>query len=153
MSAVAFAEPLSARDRALLRDRVSRARLRRELRAEREREEPTVPEVVAEEQEPPVLAAIPRAEPDRRRLAEEAPVLVPCACGCGDFLSPLDAKGRPRTFLSGHNGKLAKLSDEERRERKRAKDRRYRERHGERLREEDRTHEVVPFSRSLSNAS
>lgn len=30
--------------------------------------------------------------------------LQPCACGCEVMIAPLDAKGRPRRFVCGHNG-------------------------------------------------
>ncbi len=30
---------------------------------------------------------------------------VPCACGCGRLLTPFDARGRPRRFISGHNAR------------------------------------------------
>lgn len=28
-----------------------------------------------------------------------------CACGCKTNINPIDKKGRPRRFVSGHNGK------------------------------------------------
>ena len=31
---------------------------------------------------------------------------ISCACGCGNLISPMDKKGRPRKFISGHNSKL-----------------------------------------------
>lgn len=31
--------------------------------------------------------------------------LVNCACGCGMVIDPIDAKNRPRRFVSGHNGR------------------------------------------------
>lgn len=37
-----------------------------------------------------------------RKKGQENPN-VPCACGCGQFLSQFDACGRPRRFISGHN--------------------------------------------------
>ena len=30
---------------------------------------------------------------------------VPCACGCGALLAPVDDRGRPRRFVSGHNAR------------------------------------------------
>lgn len=32
---------------------------------------------------------------------------VPCACGCGGLLKPIDGKGRSRRFLNGHNARGA----------------------------------------------
>lgn len=34
------------------------------------------------------------------------PPVAACACGCGKEVGITDAKGRPRRFLWGHNGKL-----------------------------------------------
>ena len=31
--------------------------------------------------------------------------LFECACGCGQTLTTLDKRGRPRQFISGHNGR------------------------------------------------
>jgi len=36
------------------------------------------------------------------RKARELPV-VPCACGCGEMIVPIDKWGRARTYVSGHN--------------------------------------------------
>lgn len=32
--------------------------------------------------------------------------VVPCACGCGETLTPRDDHGRPRRFRHGHHGRL-----------------------------------------------
>jgi len=32
-------------------------------------------------------------------------VLIPCACGCGQFRNSVDKKGRPRTYINGHHNK------------------------------------------------
>lgn len=39
----------------------------------------------------------------RRNPGEENPV-VACACGCGESFPKFDSSGRPRKFVSGHNG-------------------------------------------------
>lgn len=36
----------------------------------------------------------------RRRKPRE---IIPCACGCGEFLITPDKKGRPRQYIHGHN--------------------------------------------------
>lgn len=43
---------------------------------------------------------------DTRAPGEDNPT-IECACGCGKTLSKYDASGRPRRFVSGHNGRRA----------------------------------------------
>lgn len=41
---------------------------------------------------------------DDLRLPGEANTTIRCACGCGRSLAKFDVDGRPRRFISGHNG-------------------------------------------------
>jgi len=40
-----------------------------------------------------------------------AATLVPCACGCGVMICSVDNYGRPKTFVTGHNGRKYDHSD------------------------------------------
>lgn len=42
------------------------------------------------------------------RLPNQDNPKINCACGCGISFDKFDAEGRPRKFISGHNGKRAK---------------------------------------------
>lgn len=44
----------------------------------------------------------------RRRDGEGNP-LVACACGCGEMFRRFDTGGRPRKFVSGHNGHVREM--------------------------------------------
>lgn len=41
------------------------------------------------------------------RLPDEPNPEIPCACGCGTTFHKYDAAGRPRRFVTGHNGRRA----------------------------------------------
>lgn len=43
----------------------------------------------------------------KRRLPGELNPVALCACGCGETFDRYDASGRPRKFVSGHNGRRA----------------------------------------------
>lgn len=43
------------------------------------------------------------------RLPNEANPLIACGCGCGTELPKYDNAGRPRRFVSGHNGRKASV--------------------------------------------
>lgn len=45
---------------------------------------------------------------DRRRHGEDNPVIA-CACGCGETFLKFDRGGRPRRFVTGHNGRRGPL--------------------------------------------
>lgn len=44
------------------------------------------------------------------RMPGEANRRVRCACGCGQEFDLYDALGRPRRFITGHNGRTRKAS-------------------------------------------
>lgn len=39
-----------------------------------------------------------------KKKYDEAP-MVECACGCGEQMKSVDEYGRPKTYLTGHNGR------------------------------------------------
>jgi hypothetical protein len=39
-----------------------------------------------------------------KRVYDEAP-MIDCACGCGTSIKSVDKYARPKTFISGHNGR------------------------------------------------
>lgn len=47
-------------------------------------------------------------DPLKRTLNGENP-LINCACGCGNTFEKYDSSGRPRKFISGHNGHAAPM--------------------------------------------
>ncbi len=46
-----------------------------------------------------------RKNGSKRKAPEDLNVLVICKCGCGGTFNKFDSCGRPRTYITGHNGK------------------------------------------------
>ena len=46
-----------------------------------------------------------RTTTSNRRMPDETNPVVACACGCGATFPQFDSDGRPRKYLSGHNGR------------------------------------------------
>lgn len=50
-----------------------------------------------------------KKEDNLRRLPNELNELIQCACGCGKAFLKFDESGRPRHYISGHNGKKIEI--------------------------------------------
>lgn len=45
---------------------------------------------------------------DRLRMPNEPNRMIFCGCGCGEEFPMFDGSGRPRRFVTGHNGRMRK---------------------------------------------
>lgn len=65
------------------------------------------------------------------RSSETSNAQIQCACGCGEWIDPVDKYKRPRRFVSGHNGR--KYSGESATDW--AREKRYRQKNPDKIRE------------------
>jgi hypothetical protein len=70
------------------------------------------------------------------RSTEGVRAQIQCACGCGEWISPVDRYDRPRRFVSGHNGRKYAGEDATRW----ATEKRYRQKNPEKIRETKRNY-------------